>query len=85
MLLFGGARRAANRFYEHLEAVRLLSATGEFHVGYGWPDLAALTARVRRQAPYRRLLPMNAPRMQLWGACLACMGRPGGRATTASY
>lgn len=51
MLLFGGARRAANRFYEHLGAVRLLSATGEFHVGYGWPDLAALTARVRRQAP----------------------------------
>lgn len=51
MLLFGDARSAANGFYEHLGAVRLLSATGEFHGGYGWPDLAALTARVRRQAP----------------------------------
>lgn len=51
MLPFGDARSAANGFYEHLGAVRLPSATGEFHGGYGWPDLAALTARVRRQAP----------------------------------
>lgn len=51
MLLFGDAKSATNGFYEHLGAVRLLSASGEFHGGYGWPDLAALTARFRRQAP----------------------------------
>ena len=45
MLLFGDARNPSNGFYEHLGAVRLLSPEGEFHGGYGWPDLRALAAR----------------------------------------
>ena len=44
MLLFGEARNPSNGFYEHLGAVRLLSPEGEFHGGYGWPDLGKLTA-----------------------------------------
>lgn len=48
MLLFGDARSAANGFYEHLGAVRLLAPSGEFHGGYGWPDLEALVVRCRR-------------------------------------
>jgi GNAT superfamily N-acetyltransferase len=48
MLLFGDAQSAANGFYEHLGAVRLLAPSGEFHGGYGWPDLAALVARGRQ-------------------------------------
>jgi hypothetical protein len=48
MLLFGDARNPSNGFYEHLGAVRLLSPEGEFHGGYGWPDLGKLTARCRR-------------------------------------
>lgn len=39
MLLFGDARSPSNGFYERLGAERLLSATGEFHGGYGWRDL----------------------------------------------
>ncbi len=39
MVLFGDARSPSNSFYEHLGAVRLLSPEGEFHGGYGWPDL----------------------------------------------
>ncbi|HEV8398063.1 MAG TPA: GNAT family N-acetyltransferase [Vicinamibacterales bacterium] len=45
MLLFGDARNPSNGFYEHLGAVRLLSPEGEFHGGYGWPDLSELIAR----------------------------------------
>jgi GNAT superfamily N-acetyltransferase len=45
MLLFGDARNRSNGFYEHLGAVRLLSPEGEFHGGYGWPDLIQLIAR----------------------------------------
>src|SRR5206468_12552272 len=44
MLLFGDARNRSNGFYEHLGAVRLFSAAGEFHGGYGWPDLRQLVA-----------------------------------------
>jgi GNAT superfamily N-acetyltransferase len=44
MLLFGDALNPSNGFYEHLGAARLLSAKGEFHGGYGWPDLRVLTA-----------------------------------------
>ena len=44
MLLFGDAKNPSNGFYEHLGAVRLLSPAGEFHGGYGWPDLVKLTA-----------------------------------------
>jgi GNAT superfamily N-acetyltransferase len=44
MLLFGDARSPSNGFYEHLGGVRLLSPEGEFHGGYGWPDLAKLKA-----------------------------------------
>lgn len=45
MLLFGDARNPSNGFYEHLGAVRLLSPEGEFHGGYGWPNLGELIAR----------------------------------------
>jgi hypothetical protein len=48
MLLFGDARNPSNGFYEHLGAVRLLSSEGEFHGGYGWPDLSKLIARCGR-------------------------------------
>jgi GNAT superfamily N-acetyltransferase len=48
MLLFGGARNPSNGFYEHMGAVRLLSPEGEFHGGYGWPDLGELLARCGR-------------------------------------
>jgi GNAT superfamily N-acetyltransferase len=51
MLLFGDARSAANGFYERLGAVRLLAPGGEFHGGYGWPDLEGLLARCRQAAP----------------------------------
>lgn len=47
MLLFGDARNPSNGFYEHLGAARLLSPEGEFHGGYGWPDLGKLIARCR--------------------------------------
>jgi GNAT superfamily N-acetyltransferase len=47
MLLFGDARSPSNGFYEHLGAVKLLSAEGEFHGGYAWRDLGALAARCR--------------------------------------
>ena len=45
MLLFGDARNSSNGFYEHLGAVRLLSPKGEFHGGFGWPDLGQLIVR----------------------------------------
>jgi GNAT superfamily N-acetyltransferase len=48
MLLFGDARNPGNGFYEQLGAVRLLSPDGEFHGGYGWPDLSELIARCGR-------------------------------------
>ncbi len=51
MVLFGDARSAANGFFEHLGAARLLAPNGEFHGGYGWADLAALLVRCRRVAP----------------------------------
>lgn len=41
MLLFGDARSRSNGFYERMGATRLLGANGEFHGGYGWPDLTA--------------------------------------------
>jgi GNAT superfamily N-acetyltransferase len=43
MLLFGDADSPSNRFYEALGAERLLTESGEFHGGYGWRDLRALT------------------------------------------
>jgi GNAT superfamily N-acetyltransferase len=45
MLLFGDAGNRSNGFYEHLGAERLVSPAGEFHGGYGWPDLRALIPR----------------------------------------
>jgi hypothetical protein len=45
MLLFGDARSPSNGFYEHLGAERLLTPKGEFHGGYGWPDLGVLIQR----------------------------------------
>ena len=50
MLLFGDARNPSNGFYERLGAERLLSAEGEFHGGYGWRDLGALSKAVTRAA-----------------------------------
>ena len=45
MLLFGDAANPSNGFYEAFGAERLYHVTGEFHGGYGWPDLAARVAR----------------------------------------
>ena len=45
MVLFGDARSSANGFYEAHGADRLYSERGEFHGGYGWPDLGKLLAR----------------------------------------
>ena len=42
MLLFGEAGNPSNGFYEAFGAERLISATGEFHGGYGWRDLHLL-------------------------------------------
>jgi L-amino acid N-acyltransferase YncA len=43
MVLFGDAASPANGFYEAHGAVRLYSDRGEFHGGYGWPDLTELS------------------------------------------
>jgi L-amino acid N-acyltransferase YncA len=45
MLLFGDAANPSNGFYEAFGADRLYSDAGEFHGGYGWPDLERLTTR----------------------------------------
>lgn len=45
MLLFGDAAYPSNAFYEACGAERLYSHGGEFHGGYGWPDLHKLIAR----------------------------------------
>ena len=44
MLLFGDASSPSNGFYEAFGAERLYSESGEFHGGYGWRDLARLSA-----------------------------------------
>lgn len=44
MLLFGDARSPSNGFYEAMGAQRLVAPDGEFHGGYGWPDLDKLVA-----------------------------------------
>jgi len=43
MLLFGDALSPSNGFYEAHGAERLYGDRGEFHGGYGWRDLTALT------------------------------------------
>lgn len=45
MLLFGDARSRSNGFYEAMGGQRLYASNGEFHGGYGWPDLRALSAK----------------------------------------
>ena len=45
MLLFGDAKSPSNGFYETFGAERLYSSSGEFHGGYGWPDLSKLITR----------------------------------------
>lgn len=45
MLLFGDATNPSNGFYEAFGAQRLYSDKGEFHGGYGWPDLRSLLGR----------------------------------------
>jgi GNAT superfamily N-acetyltransferase len=42
MLLFGDAQSPSNGFYEAQGAERIFSDAGEFHGGYGWPDLQKL-------------------------------------------
>jgi ribosomal protein S18 acetylase RimI-like enzyme len=44
MLLFGDARNPSNGFYEAMGANKLFAANGEFHGGYGWPDLQKLAS-----------------------------------------
>jgi len=43
MLLFGDARSPSNGFYERMGAERLFASSGEFHGGYGWRNLTALS------------------------------------------
>lgn len=45
MLLFGDAANPSNGFYEAFGADKLYSDGGEFHGGYGWPDLRKLLTR----------------------------------------
>ncbi len=49
MLLFGDAQSPSNGFYEAHGAERLYSDRGEFHGGYGWRDLRALTQNTERR------------------------------------
>jgi hypothetical protein len=42
--LFGDAMSRSNGFYEAMGGRRLYAANAEFHSGYGWPDLTALSA-----------------------------------------
>ena len=45
MVLFGDAASPANGFYEAHGAERIYGDRGEFHGGYGWPDLSTLLAQ----------------------------------------
>ena len=45
MLLFGDAADPSNGFYEAFGARRLYAESGEFHGGYGWPDLGQLVTQ----------------------------------------
>jgi GNAT superfamily N-acetyltransferase len=45
MLLFGDARSPSNGFYEAMCGERLYSSNGDFHGGYGWPDLRQLVEK----------------------------------------
>lgn len=42
MVLFGDAKGPSNGFYEAHGGERICSVEGEFHGGYGWPDLRNL-------------------------------------------
>jgi len=44
MLTFSEARLPAVGFFEHLGGVRLIAPGGEFHGGFGWPDLRILSS-----------------------------------------
>ena len=44
MLLFGDATNRSNGFYEVMGAQKLYASNGEFHGGYGWPDLVSLAS-----------------------------------------
>jgi L-amino acid N-acyltransferase YncA len=44
MLLFGDAHSRSNGFYEKMGATRLYAENGDFHGGYGWPNLTHLVA-----------------------------------------
>ena len=43
MLLFSEADNPSGYFYEAMKGERLLDARGNFHGGYGWPDLTKIT------------------------------------------
>jgi GNAT superfamily N-acetyltransferase len=45
MLLFGDPQSSSNGFYEAHGAQRIYSEGGEFHGGYGWPDLGTLLGK----------------------------------------
>ena len=42
MLLFGDANNPSNGFYERMGAEKLFAKNGDFHGGYGWPNLQKL-------------------------------------------
>ena len=44
MVLFADPQNPSCRFYEALEAERLLDDAGNFHGGYGWRDLQSLAS-----------------------------------------
>ena len=46
MVLFGDAQSPSNGFYEAHGAQRIYGAEGEFHGGYGWPDLEQLAEKI---------------------------------------
>ena len=63
MLLFGDARSRSNGFYEAMGGERLYAPTGEFHGGYGWPDLARLLSLCGGAPP-----PASAAAEVMWSA-----------------
>lgn len=47
MLLFGDAKNPSNGFYEKMGAEKLFAKNGDFHGGYGWPNLVNLVAKCK--------------------------------------
>jgi len=72
MLLFGDAASPSNGFYEASGGERLYSEQGEFHGGYGWPDLRRLAG----SAP--------ANQANICSSIAGRRGRPGTRSAATS-